>query len=205
MLVLPFFNDVADKKMHIPWDNPLFWLLGICFSLITGLIAGSYPALYLSSFQPVKVLKGTFRGGNFGSLPRKILVVVQFTVSVILIIGTIVVFRQIQFTKNRPVGYNRDGLVAVNVVTEDVHKNFTAIRDELKNSGAVSQIAESSSAATYVNEFDGGFEWTGKDPGLQADFGVIWASTDFGKRLAGILKRGVIFRQILLQILRLWY
>ena len=92
-LCLPFFNDVAAKTISMPWASPMFWLLAIGFTLFTGLIAGSYPALYLSSFKPVKVLKGTFRAGRLASLPRKVLVVVQFTVSIVLIIGTIVVFQ----------------------------------------------------------------------------------------------------------------
>ncbi|HWZ16688.1 MAG TPA: ABC transporter permease [Mucilaginibacter sp.] len=190
MLALPFFNEVADKKMQILWVSPLFWLSGILFALITGIIAGSYPALYLSSFQPVKVLKGTFRAGRLAALPRKILVVLQFTVSAILIIGTIVVFQQIQFAKNRAVGYNREGLITIPVVTEDVHKNFNAIRDELKNSGEVSEIAETSGATTYVNEFDNGFEWRGKDPAVQGDFGAIYVSTDFGKTIGWHIKEG---------------
>jgi hypothetical protein len=72
-LSLPWFNDISSKKMFIPWGNPFFWLTGIGFTLITGLVSGSYPALYLSSFQPVKVLKGTFRVGRFASVPRKVL------------------------------------------------------------------------------------------------------------------------------------
>jgi putative ABC transport system permease protein len=168
-LLLPFFNEVAGKQMHILWTAPLFWLLGICFALFTGLIAGIYPALYLSSFNPVKVLKGTFKAGPMAAVPRKVLVVVQFTVSVILIIGTIVVYRQVKFAMNRPVGYSRAGLISVPVVTEDVHKNFNAITDELKSSGAVAQLAETSSPATDVYDDDGGFNWSGKDPSLQAD------------------------------------
>ena len=190
LLVLPYFNEVADKKTIILWGNPLFWLLGVCFTLVTGLLAGSYPALYLSSFQPVKVLKGTFKAGRFSSLPRKILVVLQFTVSVTLIIGTLIVSRQIQFAKNRPVGYSRNGLVVVPVVTEAIHKNFNAVRDELKNSGAVTEIAESSGATTYVNEFDNGFSWEGKDPALQGDFGVTFVSRDYGKTIGWKTKEG---------------
>ena len=88
---LPAFNDVAGKVMTIPWSSPLFWLFSLGFCAITGLIAGSYPALYLSSFQPVKVLKGSFKAGKLASLPRQVLVVLQFTVSVCFIIGTFVV------------------------------------------------------------------------------------------------------------------
>lgn len=89
VLSLPAFNEIADKKMAIPWANPLFWIAGIGFSLLTGIMAGSYPALYLSSFKPVQVLKGTFRIGRLAAIPRKALVVLQFTVSVTLIIGTL--------------------------------------------------------------------------------------------------------------------
>jgi putative ABC transport system permease protein len=189
-IILPSFNQVADKKILIPWTNPFFWSLAILFTIITGLIAGSYPALYLSSFKPVKVLKGTFRVGRFASLPRKVLVVLQFTVSVILIIGTIVVFNQIQFAKNRPVGYSRAGLVTVPMTTEDIHKHFEAVSTELKNSGTVSDMAESSSAITYVDETDNGFTWQGKDPSLQGDFGVVYVSRDFGKTIGWKFKEG---------------
>jgi putative ABC transport system permease protein len=189
-LILPFFNEVAGKKISILWYNPLFWLLGIAFTIITGFIAGSYPALYLSSFKPVKVLKGTFRVGRFASLPRKVLVVLQFTVSVILIIGTIVVFKQIQFAKNRPIGYSRDGLITINMVTENIHNHFNAVSSELKSSGAVSEIAESSGATYYVNEVDNGFEWDGKDPSLQGDFAYVYVSKDFGKTVGWSIKEG---------------
>jgi ABC-type antimicrobial peptide transport system permease subunit len=110
---LPLFNEVSGKEMSIVWNNPAIWLLSAAFCLFTALVAGSYPAVYLSSFKPVKVLKGTFRAGRFAAIPRKVLVVVQFTVSVILVIGTLVVFRQIEFGKNRPIGYSRNGLVII--------------------------------------------------------------------------------------------
>ena len=88
LLILPYFNDIAGKQLTILWGSPLFWILGAGFTLFTGLIASRcYPALYLSSFQPDKVLKGTFKAGRFAALPRKVLVVVQFAVSVVLIIG----------------------------------------------------------------------------------------------------------------------
>ncbi|MEO6631784.1 MAG: FtsX-like permease family protein, partial [Mucilaginibacter sp.] len=104
-LSLSAFDQLAGKHIVIPWNSPAFWLAGIGLSFITAIITGSYPALYLSSFKPVKVLKGVFRVGRLASVPRKVLVVLQFTVSIVLIIGTIVVIRQIIFAKDRPVGY----------------------------------------------------------------------------------------------------
>jgi putative ABC transport system permease protein len=183
-LALPLFNDVAGKKVSILWSNPLFWLAGIGFSLITGLVSGSYPALYLSSFQPVKVLKGTFRVGRLASIPRKVLVVLQFTVSVTLIIGTIIVFRQIQFAKNRPVGYGREGLVTLSMVTGDIHKQFAAVKDELEKSGTIISIAEAGSPTTGDYSSNSGFDWKGKDPGLAVEFPNIDVSPNYGKTIA---------------------
>ncbi|WP_254560739.1 ABC transporter permease [Dyadobacter diqingensis] len=181
LLMLPQFNEVADKKLTILWSNPLFWLASIGFSVFTAVVAGSYPALYLSSFQPVKVLKGTFKAGRFAAIPRKALVVVQFTVSIILIIGTTVVFRQIQFAKNRPVGYDRNGLVVLNMTTPDIHNHFEAVRDELKKSGAIAEIAESGSPTTGTWSSTSGFAWKGKDPSLSVDFHFNEVSHGYGK------------------------
>ncbi|SDP87315.1 ABC-type antimicrobial peptide transport system, permease component [Mucilaginibacter sp. OK268] len=180
-LAMPWFNDIAGKQMAILWNSPFFWLACIGFTLFTGVIAGLYPALYLSSFNPVKVLKGTFKAGRFAALPRKVLVVTQFTVSVILIIGTIIVFKQIQFAKNRPVGYSRDGLVDIEVTNDDLHKHFDALRTDLLQSGAVAEIAESTSSTTGVNNHRGDVGWKGKDPSMTSFFGNISVSTNYGK------------------------
>ena len=189
-LALPWFNQVAGKSMAVLWGSPVFWLSGIVFSLITGVIAGSYPAFYLSSFQPVQVLKGTFKAGPLASLPRKILVVLQFVVSVTLIIGTIVVFRQVQFTKNRPVGYSRSGLLQVAMRTPDIHNHFGAFRNELLQSGAVAEVAESEGPVTNVLDDNQGITWKGKDPNLQDDFGTVPVSPEFGKTIGWKIKEG---------------
>jgi putative ABC transport system permease protein len=180
-LMLPLFNGVADKEMKILWTNPLFWIFSLAFTAITGLIAGSYPALYLSSFQSVKVLKGTFQVGRFAAVPRKVLVVLQFTVSVILIIGTIVVFRQVQFAKNRPIGYDRNGLVMAPLLTPEIHNHFDAVRNDLINSGAVVEMTESSGPTTAVWSTNGGFMWKGKDPNLGVDFPNNGVTYGYGK------------------------
>ena len=189
VLLLPLFNEIAGKKIVIPWTNPVFWLSSLAFTLITGLLAGSYPALYLSSFQPLKVLKGTFRVGRFASIPRKVLVVTQFAVSVMLIIGTMIVYQQIQYAKNRPIGYVRNGLISIYSQTE-FREHFDAVRTELINSGAVVEMAGSNSPLTQVWNTNGGFDWEGKDPNLAVDFPNNRISHDFGKTVSWKIKVG---------------
>jgi ABC-type antimicrobial peptide transport system permease subunit len=190
LLILPSFNQVADKKLTLPWLSPSFWLIGLVFSLLTGIIAGSYPALYLSSFNPVQVLKGTFRVGRFASVPRKVLVVLQFTVSVTLIIGTVIVFNQIQHAKSRPIGYDRNGLISMFMSTEDIHNHFDAVRNELKASGAVVEMTESGSPVTQVWNTNGGFDWKGKDPSLAVDFPNNGVTYEYGKTIGWQYKEG---------------
>jgi ABC-type antimicrobial peptide transport system permease subunit len=189
VLALPFFNDVADKKLLMLWSNPVFWLMGLIVCLFTGLIAGSYPALYLSSFNPVKVLKGTFRAGRFASVPRKVLVVLQFTVSVVLMIATIVVYQQIQHAKNRPVGYNRESLLWVSP-GDEINKKFEAIRTELKTSNVVVEMAKSTSPPTNDWNTNGGFDWEGKDPNQAVDFPNNGVTYEFGKVIGWRIKEG---------------
>ncbi|WP_394990210.1 ABC transporter permease [Emticicia sp.] len=196
-LILPFFNGVADKKMTILWLNPIFWLCSIGFSLITGLIAGFYPAFYLSSFQPIKVLKGTFLLGRWAAIPRKVLVVLQFTVSVTLIIGTVIVFRQIQFAKERPIGYGREGLLTIPISTPELSGHYDAIRNSFLETGAVAEMSQSSSPITGVWEINNGYEWEGKDPALQGNFGTVAVTHDFGKTINWQIKEGRDFSRAL--------
>jgi ABC-type antimicrobial peptide transport system permease subunit len=189
-LLLPLFNKLADKNIALPWSSALFWLVALAFTFITGLISGSYPALYLSRFEPIKVLKGTFRVGRFASLPRKILVVVQFTFSIALIIGTIIVFKQIQFAKNRPVNYRNEGLITMMMSTPDLYGHYDAIRSDLLTTGVVDNMAESSSPTTNVWSNQIGFNWQGKDPNSLPSFGTIAVTEDFGKTIGWQIKEG---------------
>jgi ABC-type antimicrobial peptide transport system permease subunit len=188
-LILPTFNDLADKRLHILWADPLFWLYCLIFCLFTGIGAGLYPAFYLSSFKPIRVLKGVFRSGRNASLPRKILVVLQFTVSVVLIIGTIVVFRQIQYASDRPVGYDWDGLISINT-NSDILNNFEVIRNELRQSGAVVDMAEATSPTTDYYADGGAFNWRGKDPTMSVDFAINKVSMQYGKTVGWRIKEG---------------
>lgn len=189
-LTLPSFNDLAGKQIGIIWSNSYFWICCLLFILVTSMVAGSYPALYLSSFRPVKVLKGGFKVGRFASLPRKVLVVLQFTVSLTLIIGTIIVYQQIQFTKNRPVGYNREGLITMQMKSSEFYGKFDVLRNELKNTGAIVEFSQSSSPITGVWSNSGGFNWPGKDPALQASFATIRITHEYGKTLNWKIKEG---------------
>jgi ABC-type antimicrobial peptide transport system permease subunit len=190
VLLLPFFNGLADKKMSIPWAMPFFWLLTLGFTLITGLVAGSYPAFYLSSFKPIKVLKGSIKAGRYASLPRKVLVVIQFTVSITLIIGTIIVFRQVQYAKNRPVGYSRDGLVTIYMNTPDLNGHYNTLRDDLLATGGIENMSESSSPATEIWSNQIGFDWRGKDPNSVPLFGIVATTHDYGKTIGWQIKEG---------------
>lgn len=190
LLLLTFFNGLADKQMTLPWNNVLFWVICISFTLFTGIVSGSYPAFYLSSFEPIKVLKGTFRVGRYASLPRKVLVVIQFTVSITLVIGTVIVFKQIQFAKSRPVGYSREGLITIDMNTPDLFGHYDAIRSDLLATGAVDNMAESSSPTTDVNSNNVGFSWEGKDPNSLPLFGTIGVTLDFGKTINWQIKDG---------------
>ncbi|WP_276371787.1 ABC transporter permease [Chryseolinea sp. H1M3-3] len=177
------FNELAGKQMEIPWTNGYFWISSFVFILFTGLLAGSYPALYLSSFNAVKVLKGSIRVGRLASVPRKVLVVTQFTVSVTLIIGTITVHQQIQFAKNRPVGYSRDGLLMIQMTTSDFYGKRDILFTELKNTGAVIEMAESSSPPTAIWTENGGFDWSGKDPAFIPQFATLTVTSEYGRTI----------------------
>jgi ABC-type antimicrobial peptide transport system permease subunit len=189
-LSLPFFNALSNKQMQLPWSSFNFWIIAIAFTLLTGIIAGSYPAFYLSGFNPVQVLKGSFSTGRFSSLPRKALVVIQFAVSIILIIGTTVIYQQIQFAKNRSLGYNKNGLVTLSMHLYDVFGHFNAIENDVKKSGAVIQVALANSPLTEVWSSNGGMNWHGKVPGVSNDFPMISVSSNYGKTVGWQITKG---------------
>jgi putative ABC transport system permease protein len=195
-LALPWFDRLSAKQLEMPWGQPWFWAFAALFIFVTGLLSGSYPALYLSSFNPVEVLKGQFKAGKYSALPRKALVVLQFTVSVALIIATIVVYNQILFAKARPVGYTRDGLLMVPVTSVAFDGKYDILRNRLKAHGAVAELAESESAVTDVNSQNGGFDWPGKPESLQENFGTIAVSYDYGKTVGWQFLAGRDFSRV---------
>jgi putative ABC transport system permease protein len=187
---LPFYNQLCDKNLTIPFSSPLFWLVTLGFTLLTGTIAGSYPAFYLSHFDPVRALKGAFQTGRLTSLPRRILVTLQFTISVSLITGAVMIFRQVQFARSRPVGYSEAGLITMDMNMPDLQQRFDALRQELVSTGGVVEAAESSSPTTNVNNSMLGYRWEGRDARDVSGVGTLFVSYSFGKTIGWHMKEG---------------
>jgi putative ABC transport system permease protein len=191
------FNQLADKAIALPFGNPIFWAISLLFILLTGCVAGLYPAFYLSSFQPVKVLKGVVQSGRSATLPRKVMVVVQFTVLVVLISGTLVVYQQIQHARNRPIGYDKQNLITLDMDDPGFKGKQQVLQTELMRSGVVAQVASSSSPLTAVWNVTGGYEWQGKDPDLDAAFARCKVTPDFGKTVGWEVMAGRDFSSAL--------
>lgn len=183
LLCIGGFNELARKEMVFPWGSSSFWGISVGFIIFTALLAGSYPALYLSSFKPVDVLKGTFKVGRYAGLPRKILVVIQFTVSVAFIIGTVIVMQQINYAKNRPIGYDKEGLIQIPTFSQDFSGKTELMRTEFLGSGAVLEMSTSSSPTTQIWSNRSGFTWEGKPEGFQEDLAWTEVSPEYAKSL----------------------
>jgi putative ABC transport system permease protein len=179
-LLLPVLKDIGFENIRFRFGDVQLWasVLGVC--IITGLIAGSYPALYLSSFIPVKVLKGTLKQGVAAVSFRKALVVLQFTISIGLIVSTVIVFQQINHAKDRNLGYNPDNLIII-PSSHDLTKNYEAFKQDLLNTGYVESVAQASSPMTNVNNSWSDWTWEGKDPNAKTSFDVIMTDWDYAK------------------------
>lgn len=189
-LFLPWFNGIAGKTMALPLLKPWFWFSAMIFIMITGLLAGIYPAIYLSAFRPAKVLKGPMRSGYKASIPRKVLVVVQFTVSIALIIGTLIVYRQIQFAKDRTPGYSQDNLLSLQLTAADYQGKYNLIRNEIMRSGIAASVAGSSSPITSIWSTSRNIQWREKDPSADMEFATLGVTRDYGMAVGWRLMEG---------------
>lgn len=187
-LSLPFYNAIVGKKLFIGYTSGKLWLLAIGLILVTGIVAGSYPAFYLSGFSPVKVLKGKVQIGKGGSTPRKVLVVLQFSFSILLIISTIVIYKQIQFVKARDIGYNKENLMLV-WTTREIETSFQTIREELVRTGAVQSICKSNSPITRIFSSNS-VDWSGRPEGPPVSFTTIATEYDYTKTMGIKLLEG---------------
>ena len=177
-LVLPGFNLLAEKDLALDWSNGRLWLWLVGIALVTGLLAGSYPALYLSGFQPVKVLKGSLRslGGNLAF--RNVLVVTQFVVSIVLLIGTVVVYRQLQFIQHRNPGFSKDNLLYM-PLSGELYGKMGALRAELRGNPLTSNYTMVSELPINLMSGTIAVKWPGKDPNAQPVIPSIAATERF--------------------------
>ncbi|MBX2900035.1 MAG: ABC transporter permease [Cyclobacteriaceae bacterium] len=176
-LLLPYYNLLVNKNISVSYSNGWLWLAGVSLVLVIGLFTGSYPAFYLSAFKPVEVLKGKLNASKGGSTPRKILVVLQFATSIALIIGTVIFYQQIQFVKNRDMGYDRENLIQI-WTNSELETNFETIRQELVRTGAVVAACKSNSPVTTIfsnNEI----KWQGMPGDTRVSFSTIATEYDY--------------------------
>jgi len=175
---LPAFNSIVEWQLAIPYGQPVFWLYLLVFIIFTGVLAGCYPALYLSSFEPIEVLKGTFRSVSAVITPRKLLVIVQFTFAVVMIVSTIIIRRQIQYAQDRNSGYDKGNLISV-YFSGDIKENQKLIKEDLLNSGAATAVTVTSQGLTEASSNSWGLTWQGKDPQAKISFDQIATNGDF--------------------------
>jgi putative ABC transport system permease protein len=176
---LPAYNQLIDKKLFINFSNIYTWMAVVGFILFVGVLAGSYPAFFLSSFQPIKVLKGTFKKANALVTPRKVLVVLQFTFAITLIICTIIIKQQIDYARDRNTGYNKDNLI-YQFMTGDIPKHYPQIKNELLASGVARSVTKTNSPLTERWSNGWGQDYEGKDPNDQTSFDRYLADEGLG-------------------------
>ncbi|MFD0793947.1 ABC transporter permease [Mucilaginibacter litoreus] len=181
-VTMPLFNSLVNKNLHLHIFEPAFLLGALAIIVFTGIVAGSYPALYLSSFNPVKVLKGTFAAGKAAILPRRILVVGQFVMSILLISATIIVYQQIQHIKNKSIGYNPDNLIMI-PSSDNINKNYAAIKQDLFNSNMVSSVTRTSSPITEIWWKSPSPDYDGRPANADIIFSGLQTDVDFTKTM----------------------
>lgn len=181
-LLLPYFNLMVSKELVLPVGKPMFWLWAAGIILFTGLVAGSYPALYLSSFNPVKVLKGTFLAGKKAMMPRRVLVVGQFVISILLISATVIVYQQIQHIKNRDIGYNPNNLITL-PSNSDLNKNFAAVKNEILKTGLFESVTRTSAPMTEIWNYSPAPDWDGKPAGTNLLVAALGTDADFARTM----------------------
>ncbi len=192
-LALPFYNQLVDKQLAIDYSTWWFWLASLGVVLFTGVIAGSYPALYLSSFQPVKVLKGKVKMGKSASTPRQVLVVLQFGFAILLIVGTVVIYQQLMLVQGRTLGYQQENLIYIHN-SDDIQKNYDVLKNELLQSGLATSMTRSNSPIFEVhsNNFMG---WPGKPESQRVTFATIAAGYDYTKTMGISILEGRDFSE----------
>jgi ABC-type antimicrobial peptide transport system permease subunit len=182
IILLPVFNYVTQKQMSYPFGNVSFWLWLVALTFVTGFISGSYPALFLSSFNPVKVLKGGAKLSTGAGWFRKALVVIQFGLSAFLIIATIVVSKQVSYIQSKNLGYDKENLIYVPMEGE-LRTKYKIFRDEALKMPGIQEVTHMSDSPTQFGSTTGGVTWDGKDPNVNIEFTQISVGYNFASTL----------------------
>lgn len=196
-LIIPYFNHLTDKQISVPLGTWRYWFYGLALVVGVGILAGSYPAIYLSSFRPIQVLKGTYQNRLSAAFFRKTMVVFQFTISITLIIGTIVIKEQIDYAVNRPLGYDGTNTISIAMSSSEHFSKNRVIENELIRSGAIDYYAESFNPLTEVWMMNHDFDWIGKDPAYKPMFNTLYVSPNFGKTINWKILEGRDFSRVL--------
>jgi putative ABC transport system permease protein len=188
-LLLPAFNDLTGKQLSLPVRQPLFWTAMLGLLLIAGFVSGSYPAIFLSSLNPIRVLKGSlqFRGG--ATFFRKALVVFQFGLSIIFLVGMIVMYRQMDYIQRANMGFDRDNLLYMPLEGELSNK-YELFKQEAESLPAIQQVSKIRQPPTSLYTHTGDVRWTGKAPDLVASFVQSDVGYDFVKTMKLKLVQG---------------
>ncbi len=189
MLVLPTFNQLTGKQIVMPFNNTSFWISIAGLLLVTGFISGSYPALYLSSFNPIRVLKGSLKFSRGALWFRKGLVVFQFMLSIILIIGTIVISKQVNYIQSVNLGYDRGNLIYI-PLEGDLTGKYGLFKNEALNMPGIKDITRMSQNPTQIDNGTGGVDWDGKDPNSGVEFTQAAIGYDFIKTMHAPMTKG---------------
>ncbi len=182
LFLLPAFNQLTSKTIVLPLTNISFWISLVGLTLVTGLIAGSYPSLFLSSFKPITVLKGTSKFSNSAAMFRKGLVVFQFVLSIVLIIGTIVVSKQVDYVQTKNLGYDRENLVYI-PLEGDLTGQYKVFKQEAMKLPGVKLVTRITQTPTDISNGTGGVDWDGKEPNTTPQFTHASVGYDFTKAL----------------------
>ncbi|GAB4046634.1 ABC transporter permease [Spirosoma litoris] len=188
-LTLPAFNNLTGKQLLLPFSQPIFWATLLSLLLLTGFLSGSYPALFLSALNPVKVLKGSLRFSPGATNFRKALVVFQFGLSILLIVGMIVMYRQVDYIQTKNIGFNRENLIYMPLEGE-LGRKYTLFKEEASNMPGIQTISRMRGTPTLIEHHTGDFTWSGKDPNQAVKFADETVGYDFVKTMGLTMVEG---------------
>jgi putative ABC transport system permease protein len=186
--LLPFFNTLVNKELNVDYSDPIVWGMALVFILLTGVASGSYPAFFLSSFRPIAVLKGKLGTGSQGTLPRKVMVTMQFFFSIGLLISTVVIYSQISYIRNREIGYDKNNLLKV-PASGDILQKYEIIKNDLLQKSLATSVTASSSPVTEIHEWSMP-RWQGQREDQMDFYGIVSVGHDYAATLSVGVRQG---------------